>query len=116
MDELIVLLIIVLLIIIWFWVFVLLDRIIKYHHDNYYENWLSEGQPRGLFYVPENAKKIYSGISFYSYASKLRKELPNWAKEEDFAKKLIMRFFFWEKVWIISIIIAIPTIILVSFN
>jgi len=114
MSVLIVVLIGALLIAIWYWVSILFDRIIKYHHDNYYEDWLSEGRPRGFFFVPENAKKISTGFTFYLYASKLRKELPHWAKEDNVAKNLILRYFFWEKVWIASIIIAIPAIVLVS--
>lgn len=114
MSVLLVVLIGALLIGVWFRVFVLFDRVIKYHHDHYYEDWLSEGRPRGLFFVPQNAKRIYSGFPFYSYVSKLRREPPLWAKEDNAAKSLILRYFFWEKVWIASIIVAIPAIVLVS--
>jgi hypothetical protein len=104
------------LVAIWIWVSVLFDRIVKYHHDNYYEDWLSKDRPRGFFYVPREAKTIYSGAPFYVYAARLRKGLPDWARQDESAKVLIQRYVFWEKVWMVVVIVAIPTIIFLIFE
>jgi len=113
-------LLITVVIVSWIWLSVLFDRIVKYHHDNYYDDWVSEGRPRGMFYALRN-EKMLSGISFHLYAFKLstkllRKEIPSWAREDSDAKDLILRYFSWAKAFIALVVIAIlGTIVDVSF-
>jgi hypothetical protein len=75
---------------------------------------MSEGKPRGMFFVPREAERIYSGLPFFFYASKLKKGLFRWVESDTKANYLVKRYIFWEKVWLVYIVVAIPTIIYFS--
>lgn len=98
----------------WVWISLLFDRLVRYHHDYYYEDWFANGRPRGYFYIPANSQKIFTGMPLFRYVSQFRKELPQWAKEDEGARNLIKQYFFWEKVWKVAVIAAVPIIAVVS--
>jgi hypothetical protein len=68
-----------------------------------------------MFYFPE--AEAYSASAFHMYvlrlaAKSLRKEIPNWAREDRRATDLIIQYFMWGKVWIAVVIVTVLTTII----
>jgi len=102
------------ILILWAWACFLFDEVVKYHHDHYYDNWLSEGRTRGMFWVPKDARKALTAFPIGVYAWKLRKGRLGWIETDVRAKHLVQRYLFWEKVWLVYIVVALSVTMFVT--
>ena len=106
-----------LVILLIFWVFIWVmssisvDKLIRYEHDNYYDEWKRDRRPRGMFYNPEDGTLL----GYYLMALHSSKTVPIWIQGDDVAIKLYKIVKLWKKITKIYFIIFIPLII-VSVN
>lgn len=102
------------ILILWGWVSILFDDVVKYHHDHYYDDWVSEGRTRGMFWVPKEARKTLTTYPVAVYSWKLRKGTPQWVEGDIKAKHRVNRYFFWGKVCLVYIVLVISVTIFVT--
>jgi hypothetical protein len=103
-------LLLLLFFVIWLFNSMAFDRLIEYQYQNYHEEWLSDGKPRGMFYKPKGS----SVLTFWLKSFTLHKKTPYWASDDDNAIALHNRLVFWQKVVKWYFIGFIPALILLK--
>jgi len=102
------------LIFIFIWVFSSLsfDRVIEYQYENYREQWIMDGKPRGMFFHPKGS----SYFSFWLTCFTLHKDLPDWVKNDNNAIAIYKKLKFWNKATKYYLITLFPTLILIQYT
>ena len=75
------------------WFIISFDKLVKFEHTNFFEQWLSDGQPTGEFWratesYPSARSNIASLILMFGWLF----DTPAWAKSNEEAKKLFRRY------------------------
>jgi hypothetical protein len=73
--------------------FISFDILVKCEHDNYHSQWKKDGEPTGNFWWPDGVRPS-PGRSFASllFMFGWLFDTPQWARENQNAKKLFVRY------------------------
>lgn len=81
-------------VIIWLGSSFAFDNLIEYQYQNYREEWVKLGRPRGMFFNPKDA----SYLSLYIASFQLPHTKPDWIEEGSRAEELYGNYKIWGKV------------------
>jgi hypothetical protein len=83
------------------------DGFIKYQYENYQDEWLDDGKPRGMFFNPKESSYLYFWIQTFT----LYRGIPMWAEDDAVAIKKYGKIQFWAKITKIYLILFFPALI-----
>jgi hypothetical protein len=86
------------------------DTLIKYQHDNYYECWMDDGNPRGMFYSPADGS--YMAMCLLTFFPS--PATPGWVTGDVEAERIYGRYLFWARVNKWYAICFIPLIVVAT--
>ncbi|WP_158303846.1 hypothetical protein [Saccharophagus degradans] len=87
------------------------DLLLKYQFQNYYDSWVRDGKPHGMFYAPKGSSTIFA----MKASLKKHNELPAWAYDDNEAKSIHAKVVFWEKILKYSTVVYLPLVFVLVF-
>ncbi len=84
------------------------DRILKTEYSKYHDQWLADGSPLGMFWVPKGSKLFSGSFSRGALMFQLLFKNPQWAKDDktvlQYLRNLRASWAIGAVVWLIMII------------
>ncbi len=88
------------------WAFFTWDGLIKLEHKNFYQQWINDGQPIGMYWRPSKLlPSFHSGMATQKYMLIWLFKNPPWVESSDEALKLLRRYRILVLAWNISIVL-----------
>jgi hypothetical protein len=87
------------------------DRILKTEYSNYHDQWLADGSPLGMFWVPKGSKLFSGSFSRGALMFQLLFKNPQWAKNDktvlQYLQKLRISWGVGAAVWVVMVVALI---------
>ena len=85
--------------------FIVFDKLVRLQYSSYRRNWESDGKPRGIFWVPAEAKPGSGWLSDFGSTFALNRCMfgwlfftPEWMRRDERALRLV----FWLRVLVVT--------------
>ena len=88
------------------------DRLLEYQHDNYFDQWVSDGKPKGMFYSPKGASVMSFWRSAFAMTSEINDGIPAWAENDKRAIALIFNVRKSHKLVMFYLVLFFPMFVL----
>jgi hypothetical protein len=98
------------------WAFVTFDNLIKLEYHDFYDQWVKDRQPSGMFWKPERQsyfESFRSGTTSQKYMFVWLFKTPEWIAGNDEASRLLKRLRVLVLVWNIGVLVVFCSLFVV---